>query len=283
VRRGTKLQDTVFPPPATSGRFLTPATSLVVAETQYSTNGCRATTLSGSVIVGIFIIQRRRTTPMNREESVENSYEETIMSIYGELQTLSSLLSRYSDYAPHSAWKIVEDTEPAFKYRDDQPRGQDGRWIAGEGSTSEKGVNFIKRREGFRPRQYLDQGKRPTIGYGHLLRSGEKYPNGISKAEALKLLAQDIKTVETAIQEKVKVGLKENEFDALTSLIFNIGTDNFEGSTLLSLLNKGKYNRAADEFPKWNNVRINGVLVPSSGLTKRRKLEQEIFLHGKYQ
>ena len=222
---------------------------------------------------------------MNREESVENGYEETIMSVYGKLQTLSSLLSRYSDYAPQSAREIVEDTEPASKnnFHSDQLRDEYGRWIAGKGSTSEKGVNFIKRREGFRPRQYLDQGKRPTIGYGHLLRSGEKYPNGISKAEALKLLAQDIKTVETAIQEKVKVGLKENEFDALTSLIFNIGTDNFEGSTLLSLLNKGKYNRAADEFPKWNNVRINGVLVPSSGLTKRRKLEQEIFLHGKYQ
>jgi lysozyme len=222
---------------------------------------------------------------MKREECIDRSLEEATREVERLLRRLSFALSRYSDYAPQSAWEIVDHTEPASKnnFDPDQLRDEYGRWIAGKGSTSEKGVDFIKRQERFRSQQYLDQGKRPTIGYGHLLRRGEEYPHGISEAEALKLLAQDIKTAESAIHKNVKVGLKENQFDALNSLIFTIGAGAFEGSTLLSLLNGKHYDEAADEFPKWNNVRINGVLVPSSGLTKRRKLEREIFLYGKYQ
>ena len=68
-----------------------------------------------------------------------------------------------------------------------------------------------------------------------------------------------------------------------TSLVFNIGTGNFGDSTLLRLLNESDYNGAADQFPEWNKVTVDGVKVPSAGLTKRRALERTLFLKGKYE
>ncbi|MBI4599933.1 lysozyme [Candidatus Uhrbacteria bacterium] len=138
--------------------------------------------------------------------------------------------------------------------------------------------------EKFRPKEYLDQGGKRTIGWGHLLQPGEEYPNGISKDEALRLLAQDIRIAETGVQKKVKVDLVQHQFDALTSLVFTIGRGAFGESTLLRLLNRGEYNKAANEFLEWNKVtREDGVKVPSEGLTKRRKMERNLFLNGKYE
>ena len=66
----------------------------------------------------------------------------------------------------------------------------------------------------------------------------------------------------------------QNQFDALCSLVYNIGIVNFRTSTLLRKLNKKKYKRAAKEFPKWR--RANGKVL--RGLVKRRKAEKELFL-----
>ncbi|MBI4382892.1 MAG: lysozyme [Nitrospinae bacterium] len=144
-------------------------------------------------------------------------------------------------------------------------------------------MDFVKQREQFRRHKYGDEGDKPTIGYGHLLLPDEKFPNGITKEQALRFLAQDIKIAETALQRKVKVDLTQYQFDALTSLVFNIGTDNFEDSTLLRLLNRGEYNKAANEFLVWNKVTKKGIKVTSDGLVKRRKIERTLFLNGKYE
>ncbi len=141
----------------------------------------------------------------------------------------------------------------------------------------------VKRSEGFRSQQYLDASKRPTIGYGHLLRRDEGYPNGISQDEALKLLAQDVKKAENTIKRNVKVELSQHKFDALTPFVFNIGESKFNESTMLKRLNEGKYKEAADEFPKWNKVTVNGIKVPNEGLSKRRARERKLFLRGKYE
>ncbi|MBI5426973.1 MAG: lysozyme [Nitrospinae bacterium] len=104
-----------------------------------------------------------------------------------------------------------------------------------------------------------------------------------SKDEALRLLAQDIRIAETAAQRKVKVDLAQHQFDALTSFVFNIGGGKFGKSTLLRLLNRGEYNRAANQFLVWNKVEVEkGVWITSDGLTKRRRIEREVFLHGNH-
>ncbi|MBI5428590.1 MAG: lysozyme [Nitrospinae bacterium] len=112
----------------------------------------------------------------------------------------------------------------------------------------------------------------------------EKFPNGITKEEALRFLAQDIKIAETAIQRKVKVGLVQHQFDALTSLVFNIGGGAFGDSTLLRLLNRGEYNKAANEFLAWDKVQVKkGVWITSDVLVKRRRIERDLFLNGNYE
>jgi lysozyme len=75
------------------------------------------------------------------------------------------------------------------------------------------------------------------------------------------------------VNRLVKVELTQDQFDALVSLVFNIGGGNFERSTLLKKINARNFDGAADEFPRWN--RAAGKVM--AGLTKRRHAEQSLF------
>lgn len=177
-------------------------------------------------------------------------------------------------------------------YNPDEPRvpvgnPDGGQWTrdlraVGTLSTSEKGKEFIRHKEGFSSKVYRDKAGYRTIGYGHKLSSSEDYPNGISKQEAMQLFERDVSYVDETVQKYVHVDLTQYQFDALSSFIFNVGSYNFSTSTLLSLLNKGDYNGAANEFPKWNKVTVDGVKIPDKGLTRRRRAEQNLFLHNHY-
>ena len=68
--------------------------------------------------------------------------------------------------------------------------------------------------------------------------------------------------------------LTQNQFDALLSLEYNIGITYFKSSTLLRLLNQGKYNDAANQFDRW--VYANKKKL--AGLVKRRSIEKALFL-----
>lgn len=76
----------------------------------------------------------------------------------------------------------------------------------------------------------------------------------------------------------VKVRLNQNQFDALVSFVFNVGVYGFRDSSLLHLLNEGKYDDAANEFLRWNKVRVGNRYVVSEGLGRRRRLERLLFL-----
>jgi lysozyme len=78
------------------------------------------------------------------------------------------------------------------------------------------------------------------------------------------------------IDAVVKIELSDEEKGALCSLSYNIGTGNFDHSTLLALLNAGKVEEAAKEFPKWNKA-AGKVLA---GLVTRRSGEMAEFLLG---
>ena len=144
---------------------------------------------------------------------------------------------------------------------------------------SEKGLNLIKKYEGFSSKPYMCPANVPTIGYGSTY-----YPNGtkvklsddsISEDEATQILeyiAQ--KDFGSAVNKFVIVELTQNQFDALVSFAYNIGRTAFENSTLLKLLNRGEYEAAAEQFEKWN--KSGGKVL--SGLTKRRFDEQKLFL-----
>lgn len=143
--------------------------------------------------------------------------------------------------------------------------------------TSGVGLNLIKSFEGKRVNAYDDGVGVWTIGFGTI-----KYPNGIrvkkgdtcTEQQAEDYLRNDLAKFETAINKLVKVPLTQNQFDALVSLTYNIGSGAFKGSTLLKLLNKGDYQSAADQFLAWN--RAGGKVM--KGLVRRREAERALFL-----
>lgn len=139
--------------------------------------------------------------------------------------------------------------------------------------TSEEGKKFIKLKEGLKLEIYKCSSNVSTIGYGHTgsdVHAGMK----ITKEQAEKLFAMDIQIHENNVNQLVKVSLTQNQFDALVSLEFNIGYGAFKNSTLLKLLNAGKYRESAEQFPRW--VYSGGKV--SAGLQKRREEEKRLFL-----
>ena len=140
-------------------------------------------------------------------------------------------------------------------------------------------VSFIRQKEGFSSTVYLDSAGLPTIGYGHLLsaREADSYPAGISTADAERLLMTDIAPARGAVDSGVKVPLTQNQYTALISFVYNVGTGAFRGSTLLRKLNAGDYAGAALEFQRWNKATVGGQKVVIAGLTNRRASEAILF------
>ena len=140
--------------------------------------------------------------------------------------------------------------------------------------TSKSGVNLIKSYEGLRLNAYKDSAGKMTIGYGHLILPFEHLESGIKESRAERLLILDLAVAEDAINRMVHAPLTQNQFDALVSLIFNIGIGAFHKSTLRTLLNIGNMTGAADEFLRWNKA--DGKVF--DGLIKRRHSERDLFL-----
>ncbi|MNE21980.1 Lysozyme RrrD [compost metagenome] len=112
-----------------------------------------------------------------------------------------------------------------------------------------------------------------TIGWGH---TGSDVHEGlvITALHADKLLAQDLLSAERSVNRYAKVELNQNQFDALVSFTFNLGSGNMSTSTLLKKLNDKDFIGASKEFERWNKAK--GKVL--NGLTRRRKMEAELFL-----
>lgn len=138
---------------------------------------------------------------------------------------------------------------------------------------SDKGIHLIKNFEGCRLTAYRCPANILTIGYGHTgcdVFAGQK----ITQEEAERLLRQDLTVHCNNVSQLVKVPLNQNQFDALVSFEYNVGYGNFKNSTLLKLLNQGKYKEASEQFGRWKFA--GGKVL--AGLVKRREAEKALFL-----
>lgn len=142
---------------------------------------------------------------------------------------------------------------------------------------NEEGLSIIKHFEGFSPSVYLCPANRWTIGYGS---TWDKYRKPVTKThkditekEAEGLLLQELDHCYLAISKLVNAELTENMYSALCSFIFNVGSGNFQRSTLRMKLNRGDYHGASDELPKWRKA--GGKIL--KGLVIRRTREKELF------
>jgi lysozyme len=131
------------------------------------------------------------------------------------------------------------------------------------------GLELLKRAEGFRGRTYLDVNGLPTIGYGHRLLNPASFPEGIGEAQAEEILKSDVRDAELAVQRMVKVPLTQGQFDALVDFCFNLGSGRLASSTLLKVLNGGRYEAAAEQLLRWD---VAGG-VENAGLKTRREAE----------
>jgi lysozyme len=150
---------------------------------------------------------------------------------------------------------------------------------------SAAGLEFLARHEGFSGSLYNDPAGHCTIGFGHLVHHGacngdepKRFKDGITREEALQLMAADVESFADAVADAVTVELAQHQFDAVVDFAYNVGKHAFRSSTLLKKLNAGDYAAVPSELAKW--VKAGGVTLP--GLVKRRKEEGVLFSTGQY-
>jgi lysozyme len=138
---------------------------------------------------------------------------------------------------------------------------------------SAAGLELLKRSEGFRKRVYLDVAGFPTIGYGHRLLHPESFPNGLDEAQAAEILKSDVRDAEQAVERLVEVALNQGQFDALVDFCFNLGAGKLAKSTLLKILNAGRYDDAVEQLLRWDCAGNH----ESPALKARREAEAELW------
>ncbi|WP_151765994.1 lysozyme [Acinetobacter colistiniresistens] len=144
-------------------------------------------------------------------------------------------------------------------------------------TISDVGIKLISSFEDLKLVSYLCPANVWTIGFGTTIYpSGKKVKQGekCTPQQANEYFAHDLKRFEASVNNLVKVPLSQNQFDALVSLVYNIGSGNFASSTLLKKLNAKDYAGAADQFPRWNKA--GGKVL--NGLIRRRDAERALFL-----
>ena len=146
---------------------------------------------------------------------------------------------------------------------------------------SKKGYELICEFEGLRLKPYLCSAKIPTIGYGNTY-----YPNGkrvtllddpITKDYAFEIFKVIADKFAKRVDEMTTKELTQNQFDALVSFAYNVGTGAFATSTLLKKVNNNPNDATIkNEFLKW--TRAGGRRV--QGLVNRRNKEATIYFNS---
>jgi len=137
--------------------------------------------------------------------------------------------------------------------------------------ASEKAYSLIRRFEGLRLTAYRCPAGVWTVGYGHT--SGVVPEMTITKERATEFLKQDIIVAEGIVNAEC-INLRQCQFDAIVSFVFNVGGGNFRKSTLLKKIRANPDdNSIMDEFLRW--VYAKGVVLP--GLQKRRLAEMKLY------
>jgi lysozyme len=136
---------------------------------------------------------------------------------------------------------------------------------------SNEGIELIKHFEGCETKAYKCPAGVWTIGYGHI--KGVQEGDVITETQAHEMLVEELNEYENYIHDLVKCPLNQNQFDALVSWVFNLGSGNLSSSTLLKVLNAGDYAGVPAQIMRWNKA--GGKVL--EGLTRRRQAEADLF------
>ena len=136
---------------------------------------------------------------------------------------------------------------------------------------SDNGLQQIIRREGVILHAYQDSVGVWTIGTGHTSAAGPpRVTSGltITQSQNDQILRDDLKPIEQQFTEFVSVPVTQNQYDAIISIVFNVGPK-FWHSTAIQRLNAGDVSGAAQAIMLWNKP---------AEIIGRRKTEQTQFL-----
>lgn len=148
-------------------------------------------------------------------------------------------------------------------------------------TISHKGITLIKSFESCELKAYQKKGDRPTIGWGntfYLNGTPVKLGDTITQSEADKLFLNIVKSFEKDVNQLVKSEINQNQFDALVSFAYNLGSDidldtiaeGLGDSTLLKKVNLNPNDPTIKgEFMKW----VSKGTIFEKGLTRRRAAE----------
>jgi lysozyme len=127
--------------------------------------------------------------------------------------------------------------------------------ITPDREISDAGVDVLIEREGLRCEAYKDSVGVWTIGVGHTSAAGppEVYEGlTITEEQAAEILNDDLDEFEAAVNECITMPMEQFQFDAFTSICFNIGTGAFKSSTLVKRFNDGDLAGCAEAILMWN-------------------------------
>lgn len=141
-----------------------------------------------------------------------------------------------------------------------------------------RGIEIIKKYEGFSKTPYVCPAGVPTIGYGNTFYvDGKKVTMAdkpITEAQAEQLLVVLVDSFADKVTKLLKQQLNENQFNAVVCFAYNVGTGALAKSTLLKKINANPNDKTIrDEFLKWNKA--GGKVL--NGLVKRRLEESDLY------
>lgn len=116
-----------------------------------------------------------------------------------------------------------------------------------------------------------------VVGWEHKLSKQEiandMFTTQISEEESSRLLKKDLIAIDIQLTKLVNnSNLTQKQYNAIVSLVYDIGIVNFKLSPILRLINEGNLIEAAANFRKWNTY----LKVRYYKLTKLRKIEIEL-------
>ena len=143
---------------------------------------------------------------------------------------------------------------------------------------NDKGLDLIKSFEGFSSDPYKCVAGIWTIGFGSIYGEDNKrvtpdHPP-VTESRATELMQRDLGSIEYKVSKLVKVPVTPNQFSAICSFVYNVGSGAFQRSTARMKLNRENYHGCAAEFLKWKYA--NKKVIP--GLLRRRYAERDLFL-----
>jgi GH24 family phage-related lysozyme (muramidase) len=143
-------------------------------------------------------------------------------------------------------------------------------------NLGQAGLNMIKEFEGFRSAPYRDSVGVWTIGYGSTSGVGPNTPH-MTEQQAADRLRREVDQRYGAAVNSIGVPLTQNQFDALTSFVYNVGPGGVaSNSNVGRALRARDYQAAADGLLAWDHA--GGQRL--AGLTRRRQAERALFLSG---